>query len=411
MYLKKKSARIIYYFLPFCLIFCLLFNFKVRVIPFLTSNKVLAILGMFNFFFMGKTKTITKKLYNYLQFYCLILSITLIVLIINISPDISLFFYFTYNFIICFFAAFFVVTVLKKKKIALISLMKLIAYVNLFQILIVIMTILSPGFKNFLMSFQSFGDVDVRIKALLGTRNFGLGFGFDYGTGEITLASLCCLYLFLTERKKYWRWFFIAILISAVSVTVGRTMFVGIMIQGLFFLFCPTFFKIRKRKVIISSLILGGLGLSIVILFVDFTVFTGTLAWVFSELIQLIVNGKITHGSLYILFGDMLFYPGDKTFFLGDGFYLYEGKQYMHTDFGWLRLILYGGIGFALAFLTFIIESRKLIFVNKSNSLRVLANIFVFFQLVFLIKIMHLFLPFFLLFILYSQVNENENII
>ena len=254
--------------------------------------------------------------------------------------------------------------------------------------------------------------INDKIDSLFSYRAFGLGFGFDFGTAELTCSCFCGIYLFLTQEKKYFRWFFMTVINSLVGIIVARTMFVGIFFIFLFFIIMPCRFKNRKIKAVAYIIFIFLVLLGILINFVDWKKYEWTLLWVFDLFLQLFSGKGVNSGSLHEITHNMIWYPGDFTFVFGDGLFKPDGKQYLNTDVGYMRLILYFGIIGTLITVIFICKAGKAFFSEQKNkSLKYLAFFITLFQLVFMYKIMYLLMDFFTLFIaynLYPYINRNN---
>lgn len=90
--------------------------------------------------------------------------------------------------------------------------------------------------------------------------------------------------------------------------------------------------------------------------------------WAFSIVKQLFVEKEITDYSVTHMVEDMYYIPDFFTLLLGDGKYTNaNGSYYGHTDVGFMRLILYGGIfGLILVYSLLIYLSRVIARTSKS---------------------------------------------
>ncbi len=90
--------------------------------------------------------------------------------------------------------------------------------------------------------------------------------------------------------------------------------------------------------------------------------------WAFSIVKQLFVEKEVTDYSVTHMVEDMYYMPDAPTFLFGDGQYTEaNGSYYGHTDVGFMRLILYGGIiDLLLVYSLLIYLSRIIIRTSKS---------------------------------------------
>ena len=90
--------------------------------------------------------------------------------------------------------------------------------------------------------------------------------------------------------------------------------------------------------------------------------------WAFSFIKQLFIDKEVTDYSATHMVEDMYYMPKVDTFLLGDGMYTNSnGSYYGHTDVGFMRLLLYGGIiCLGLVYLFMINFSLRIIRVSKS---------------------------------------------
>lgn len=403
------------FFIKICdlfLFFLLFFNVKLRGIP-ITPVMVLAGIGMVVFFLqlpdIIKKGRINKALLKLLGVYVLLLLCILIALIINGTSDFSIFKLFTFDLIIIFFAAYFIVFRLCKNNIQLVSVIKYIVIVYFIQMLIVLFLFFNKDLSVNLLKYIDMGDkINDRLDKLSAFRAFGIGFGFDFGTACLTCACLCGLYLYLSEKTKNLRWLLIVMYCSFVGIFVARTMFIGIAYLFMFFICFPCKYDNRKIKTAFLFILLLAVLIIVLASTIDLTKYEKTIEWAFELFTS--DNYSKGEGSLYKITHDMIFYPGDRTFLLGDGlFYEANGSQYMDTDVGYMRLILYFGLFGTLCTILFINVAGKNFFNNqlensnkKNKELNALALGLVIFQFIFMYKIMYLFSRLFILFIVYN---------
>lgn len=85
--------------------------------------------------------------------------------------------------------------------------------------------------------------------------------------------------------------------------------------------------------------------LSLIYIYYTSDSFASTLTWAFTPFINLFTTGDLNNRSFDILVNRMYFLPSDLTLLFGDGRYTdSNGGYYMHTDAGFMRSMLYGGL-------------------------------------------------------------------
>lgn len=397
------------------LIFCLFiffFNIKIKGFP-ITSNMLLGGLGILlllsKLFFCRHFKL--EKNFLFLLFsYVLLLSALVVAFVVHGTFDLSLIKIFIVNFPIVFLGAFFISHIISKNNLKLEDVFKAITICFFIQCLITLIFFIN---RNLMYNVLEICDMDDRIKDIVSSnqkRAFGFFFGFDYGTAELTCSCLCGTYLVLTEKKQYNLWLFIVIVSSLIGLLVARTMFVGILLVLFFFFVFPCEYKFRKKKIFFSFLYCSFIILFILILCVDLSKYQKTFLWM-TDFVTQINNGGLKRGSLYEIIYNMVWFPEYKTFFFGDGWFKLDGRQYMDTDVGYMRLILYFGLFGTFLVILFIVNLGKAFWHGiKNKQLNKLSFLFVLVQLIFMYKIMYLIMGFFTLFILLKpSINSNHN--
>ncbi|MDP8098747.1 hypothetical protein [Pasteurella atlantica] len=101
----------------------------------------------------------------------------------------------------------------------------------------------------------------------------------------------------------------------------------------------------RKIKILLYFIVLLMLIVSgLVYLYLTSPEFAAMLNWAITPFLNLITTGEVNNYSANHLMNDMYFIPSDTTLMFGDGKYMVDGSYYMHTDAGFMRLMLYSGV-------------------------------------------------------------------
>lgn len=235
--------------------------------------------------------------------------------------------------------------------------LNLIITVTTIQCLVSLMMFASPAIKQFFDSIVKVSDnptmLNLLSKNVTSYRILGFGTSF-FGAGlEVTFSLLTIVALIrgggAISKLTFW-WYVIAFIVNtSVGVLMARTTFIGLGIS-LAFLFYP-FHKseLAKQFSKIMLLILG-----VMVVFVLFNLSNpkyGALMFAFEALINLQSGNGLTTDSSEDL-KTMYLWPDElRTYLLGNGLMndpINPGQYYMGTDVGYLRLIYFGGIPFAI---------------------------------------------------------------
>lgn len=171
------------------------------------------------------------------------------------------------------------------------------------------------------------------------------GFAAFSSATVFSFACLFCCYIIASERKFNYIYIICLILMVIGCFFYGRVSLVGMILGALMILSN----KEQKGKTFKIAIIV----VLLIILLVSFlNVVSQTnddiaiwMDWAFAFVRQLFVEKEVTDHSVVHMFEDMYFIPEFTTCILGDGKYTNpDNSYYMHTDVGFMRLILYGGI-------------------------------------------------------------------
>ena len=235
--------------------------------------------------------------------------------------------------------------------------LNLIITVTTIQCLVSLMMFASPAIKQFFDSIVKVSDnptmLNLLSKNVTSYRILGFGTSF-FGAGlEVTFSLLTIVALVRggenISKLTFW-WYVIAfILNTSVGVLMARTTFIGLGIS-LAFLFFP-FYKSESSKQF-SKVLLLILGAMVVFVLLNLSNPNyGALMFAFEALINLQSGIGLTTDSSEDL-KTMYLWPNElRTYLLGTGLMndpVNPGQYYMGTDVGYLRLIYFGGIPFAI---------------------------------------------------------------
>ncbi|MEY0162849.1 hypothetical protein AB7W12_12870 [Providencia rettgeri] len=303
------------------------------------------------FFFVRKKNAIQLRNLKLLLILAIFLMISLLPTIIHYTFDFSVFLMYLRMLIYAILLYFLYLAIPQKKEF--IHFLKLSLY---FQFFVVILCIISPEvFKRFIFSVHTVEDhffgseqgYRLYIFTSMAFFQLSLFFGFIFNF---------LLNLFL-EKKINLAPILICFICGMIS---GRTF--------LLFAVISIFISGFNLKLIISSLIAVVSILFIAIQFQDNLYIYHAL----EPIINYMNKGEIQSSSTDKFINNMLIWPSDKQFLVGDGLYTNEDKSYyLHTDSGYLRQIFYGGFLYLALCLILTIYIVRRVSINWFNSRKI----------------------------------------
>ena len=213
--------------------------------------------------------------------------------------------------------------------------------------------IVNPGFKDFW--FSSIIVPPQEHSFLAYQFRYSLdGFAAFASATVFSFACLFCSFIIASERNFSYFHILCLILFVVGCFFYGRISLIGMLLGATMILSN----KEQKGKtlkivfiVVLIILLLVGYLNTLSQINDDIAIWTD---WAFAFVRQLFVEKEVTDHSVTHMFEDMYFIPQIATCILGDGKYTNpDNSYYMHTDVGFMRLILYGGlIGLFLTYKT-----------------------------------------------------------
>lgn len=197
---------------------------------------------------------------------------------------------------------------------------------------------LLPYIQYFKYSGKEMADyILYRVSSLSGSGYFGISAPYT-----LMIAFFGFYISKLDKLSPLWLLSFISLCLA--GVLSGRTAFIGIAFSVLIIVIFNF-----KRSIPILCLIL------ITIAFVYMSeYFILYRDWLFRFFIEIMPSSGVESSALSFVDG-MLFTPGFGTILLGDGHYVTpDGRYYGHTDLGYMRFLLFGGIPFTFLSLFFV---------------------------------------------------------
>ncbi|RRO06020.1 hypothetical protein [Pectobacterium aquaticum] len=232
------------------------------------------------------------------------------------------------------------------------------------QSLIIVLAMLIPSLKPFVNLFhrdsESAMDIDIfsgglRTNALSGGLFFGLALSFGF-------ALLCFLYVQSSLKEKVSiKKLFYFIMVNIGLMCTGRFGFVYLV--SAFFIFI-SFGFFKKIRSLFYSVFFIFVSLAILFFFYNYfdavrDVFDNKIYPYFFELLKVYLEtGEVKSASTNDLVNMYNINFNDYTLFLGDGLYTgSDGLYYQHSDVGYIRLLLLGGVPLLLYMILFFLFS------------------------------------------------------
>ena len=233
--------------------------------------------------------------------------------------------------------------------------------------------IIYPAFKQFWMEDVLANVVDRSTDFAVYQFRYGIdGFAAFSSASVFSFACLFCSYLVSSSRKI--KIIQLACLIYMVvgCFFYGRISLVGMLFGATLILWSSDSIVKTLRIVGIILIFVSGLLLILNIASESNELLVLWQDWAFSIVKQLFVEKEVTDYSVNHMFEDMYYMPGFFTFLFGDGLYTCaNGSYYGHTDVGFMRLLLYGGIfDLCLIYSIVIYLARIILRISKSSVFR-----------------------------------------
>lgn len=194
------------------------------------------------------------------------------------------------------------------------------------------------------------------------------GFAAFSSASVFSFACLFCSYLVASNSKVNIVQIACLILMVVGCFFYGRVSLVGMLLGAVLIIWSADKFSKTVNVVAVIFLFVFGL---LSVLNVASQSNESLLAWqdwAFSIIKQLFIEKEVTDYSVTHMVEDMYYMPDFFTLLFGDGLYTNaNGSYYGHTDVGFMRLILYGGIlDLILVYSLLIYLSKNIIRISKS---------------------------------------------
>lgn len=229
--------------------------------------------------------------------------------------------------------------------------------------------IIEPGFKSFWLETMLTDVQDMSVDFKVYEFRYSLdGFAAFSSATVFSFSCLFCSYLIASSRKVDIIKIACLMLMVIGCFFYGRVSLAGMLLGAILIVW--TSGSVIKTLRIIIIIIAFVIGLLAILNIVSQT--NDSLAawqdWAFAIVKQLFVEKEVTDYSVTHMVEDMYYMPDIDTFIFGDGKYSNaNGSYYGHTDVGFMRLLLYGGIiCLVLVYLLIVKLSNRIIRVSKN---------------------------------------------
>ena len=237
--------------------------------------------------------------------------------------------------------------------------LQLIVGVFIIQSVIILLAFLSPQILDVVRTFQYDNIIEItdrylnhgtfRGLALSGDQFFGL-------TASFGLISIIVMKLYVDTSKMIWLILFL--MLFAANMFVGRTGIIGFVVALGYLFICK---ESGKVKLVIKLCFYIILSIIILYLLLPSSIMEMLNESVFSYAFQIFYNysdsGTISSSSTDRVIEMWKIEIPFITFLIGDGKFInVDGSYYGHVDVGFLRQILYGGLGYLVFSILFVFK-------------------------------------------------------
>lgn len=349
-------------------VFFYLYSVQLIFIPFGTGTRVvMGMMGLIIFIFsIEKEVMLQKDIYvqpGFLKYFFALSAIifsAFLSLLVNQTRDFE-FITYPVSIVLILAASYFIHYLIRRvhKQINYELVMKYIVIAVLLQVIISMISYLSPAFSNLLMHLQNLNSLDASKIEETGEHRF-IGFGSTFfGAGLMNGFTLMVVAVLLKRKRhtrlKVFLYTVVFFLIFLLGIMMARTTLIGFCFAFLY-LFLPSR-RINKTNARTKWLFLmylliipvASIGLIFILSPDLITQLIAVINFSFELFINYSQSGTFSTQSTNVLASMYVFPKTLKTYIIGDGqYYIIPGDRssayYMHTDVGYLRLVYYFGI-------------------------------------------------------------------
>ncbi len=217
--------------------------------------------------------------------------------------------------------------------------------VTVFYIFFSYLFLIFPFIKNIWLSliYQEISHEELTQVGIYITR-WGISGFSGYAFTIICTFALILQIMKINETKINLKEFFILLMLFSGNILYGRIGIVASVFCLVTWILYSTVIS-GKIRVFIYFVVMLALTVSVIVYwYFTSTTLATTLSWAVTPFVNLVTTGEMHNYSANVLMHDMYFMPSSSTLIFGDGRYMDNGSYYMHTDAGFMRLMLYSGI-------------------------------------------------------------------
>lgn len=200
------------------------------------------------------------------------------------------------------------------------------------------------------------------------TNRFGwAGFAGFRNTIDCTISLIFLIYLFASEKSKFnikvGAFVFLSFMCFLGNMFYGRS---GVVSSTLCLIIGLTLYKKIRPKVLFTIFGMVIIGILLINMLRNrIPAVNEWYTWVSTPFYNLITTGAFNNYSANRLLNEMIFMPSGNTLLFGDGRYVdaATGSYYMRTDSGFMRQILFWGLGATL--LTYLCWLHSLMIIRR----------------------------------------------
>lgn len=227
------------------------------------------------------------------------------------------------------------------------------------QVLLILLMLISPDFRELIVDIARTDSQKQRMSVYQGARGLGLSGSIAFGLSTyLAVNYLIYFYLkYLVNGQKFKIHDYIWIFLSALALmSAGRTAILGVIaLPVILFFYSVQYRQFSAVKIFLSIICFAILCFIFYVFFeavaIENEAISRFVFYVFQPVELYLRTGSFEVSSVEAL-NNMYYYPGMRSFLLGDGLYMSpSGGYYKNVDAGYMRYILYGGIFYVALFL------------------------------------------------------------
>ncbi len=259
------------------------------------------------------------------------------------------------------------------------SFMYYYALASTLYVLSTILFTLSPGLRSSWQGMLNLSNTTLNLLTSYGyTNRFGwAGFAGFRNTIDCTISLIFLVYLFASNKSKFnlkiYSFVFLVFICFLGNMFYGRS---GVIASTICLIAGLTLYRKIKPKVLLTMLGVVLIGVvSINMLRSRIPAVNEWYIWISTPFYNLITTGSFNNYSANRLLNEMIFMPSPKTLLFGDGQYVdpATGSYYMRTDSGFMRQILFWGVGATV--ITYACWIHSLILIRQDWILKIMLLI------------------------------------